>query len=442
MPSVTIDRREEQGAAGRLWYAAICVLALTPAVLVVWRQFPPVSAGLVVLLMVLASWQAGQGQALLRATVTSLRSPGLVLALMALAYITLSLAWTPGPERALTRVIDVALTGLVILVMIAAVRLGAPANLSSIFPVALGLAAVLLLVNAHFDSVLNDVLGRGNRPSHLNRSAVAIVLFLPLCLTILYLAQRWLALIALATIAAVAVLGTESWAARLSLVAIALLAPLAWRWPLLTHRVVLGGIVTGILLMPAIAFHANDLLPAWTHQKMGYASLTIRAEAWHEYAAMIPFRPLLGFGVEASHNVATWITTDVIREAHPTLHTHGTSFDAQQIMLMSFYHPHNMPLQIWFELGVVGIGLTLLLVYVVFRRLERMPRTYLPAATLTALGIFLIASVGFGAWVAWWLSLWGLVTVAFQLSLRQPMRPVHTTSDQQTPAQANPSTAK
>ncbi len=417
MPDLAQPATPSHPLAERLWLSGVVVLAATPAVMVIWRQVAPVAAAVIALLFVLATWNDGRGRALLRESRALLTGRMGVLAMLAIAYMTASLTWSLQPTRGAGHLQDAALTALMVAVMIAAIRLGPPRVWPLALPLGLTFAAALLLANGYTGSALNDAIGRGDRPSHLNRAAVAVVLFLPLALAILRARERRAWAAALALLAIVAVFGTESWAARLSLVAMVVLAPVALRWPLRTHRTALAGILLVVLLTPLAASHVNDLVPTPIHETLGYGSLTIRGEAWREYAALFWLQPIQGFGLEGAHDPWSPLSAEAMRTTNPHLYAHASGLDPHQRMLLGFFHPHNAPLQVWFELGLIGAILAVAIIVAGFGLMERLPRALLPAATLTATATFLIACVGHGMWTAWWMCTWGLLIVAFHLAM-------------------------
>jgi O-antigen ligase len=65
-------------------------------------------------------------------------------------------------------------------------------------------------------------------------------------------------------------------------------------------------------------------------------------------------------------------------------------------------HPHNVPLQIWFELGVVGVVPATMIVWLGFRRIARLPEDVMPIVAAFMCSIFAVSCVSHGAWQVWW----------------------------------------
>ena len=155
--------------------------------------------------------------------------------------------------------------------------------------------------------------------------------------------------------------------------------------------------------MPAIAPAVNALVPQALHEAIGYGTLGIRGEIWTRYAWLIAERPILGHGMEAGHVTAQLLA--------------GT-MDARDLGLLDFGHPHNFALQVWFELGLIGVGFAAVLLGLAVRAVSRAPGRLRPAAMATAAAIWTVAFVSHGAWQAWWWCLVGLVALLFAASAR------------------------
>jgi O-antigen ligase len=86
-------------------------------------------------------------------------------------------------------------------------------------------------------------------------------------------------------------------------------------------------------------------------------------------------------------------------------------------------HPHNGALQIWLELGIVGVFAVAAFWVLVFLRLsrkERDPAVVVAAASCTAYLVF--GSVSFGVWQEWWLGLGALMATAVTVAARAPAK--------------------
>ncbi len=128
-------------------------------------------------------------------------------------------------------------------------------------------------------------------------------------------------------------------------------------------------------------------------------SFRSRAFAWELIGERIGERPWLGHGLEST---GTWSETFA---AHPqwleTLVRHGGIESAWQNYHVIPGHPHNMPLEIWVETGLVGALLAIAAIVAIGLRLPA-PSRLAPAARYAAAGLFGAAlpifSFGYSAW--------------------------------------------
>ena len=69
-------------------------------------------------------------------------------------------------------------------------------------------------------------------------------------------------------------------------------------------------------------------------------------------------------------------------------------------------HPHNLVLQVWLELGVLGAVILAALLMTVVRLInhEITDRLDLAVGYGTLVSSLVVAGIGFGAWQNWWLS--------------------------------------
>ncbi len=70
--------------------------------------------------------------------------------------------------------------------------------------------------------------------------------------------------------------------------------------------------------------------------------------------------------------------------------------------MLSVGHPHNFALQIWTELGAIGIAVAISMIILVLRAVASQPHNNkIASLTLTAVA-GVVGSVGHGAWQGWW----------------------------------------
>lgn len=152
-------------------------------------------------------------------------------------------------------------------------------------------------------------------------------------------------------------------------------------------RVGLMAITATLAAWLALApFLSPLLVSALTPSALPY-SWAARVEIWRYVSAAIFERPWFGHGLDAS------------RMDEGVIVVHGQSVSAIPL------HPHSASLQIWFEMGAVGVLLGAACLLAGGAALSRaLGQNRIAAAaicgTLGAIGV--IANVSFGAWQEWW----------------------------------------
>ncbi|RAK62019.1 O-antigen ligase family protein [Phenylobacterium kunshanense] len=164
-------------------------------------------------------------------------------------------------------------------------------------------------------------------------------------------------------------------------VGLAILAgALAWIWPRSAPPAMGLATAAGIILMPLVFLLMAGLglrvsLPLSWAERMSY---------WMYATAQIGAHPWRGWGLDASRAFSPHIQL----------------------------HPHNGPLQLWLELGLLGAVLAGLIWIFAFRRLARDERGLLAAATVGSAAVYVFFGlISFGVWQEWWLALGALVAV-------------------------------
>lgn len=164
-------------------------------------------------------------------------------------------------------------------------------------------------------------------------------------------------------------------------VGLAILAgAVAWIWPRSAPPVMGVATAAGIIIMPLVFLLMAGLgvrlsLPLSWAERMSY---------WMYATAQIGAHPWRGWGLDASRAFSPHIQL----------------------------HPHNGPLQLWLELGLLGAVLAGLVWIFAFRRLARDERSLLAAATVGSAAVYVFFGlISFGVWQEWWLALGALVAV-------------------------------
>lgn len=91
----------------------------------------------------------------------------------------------------------------------------------------------------------------------------------------------------------------------------------------------------------------------------------------------------------------------------------GAGLDASRAFPGVLLHPHNAPLQLWYELGVPGAVLGMLFWLWLWTRIAecvRRDRRHGATAAATATVYLVISAVSFGQWQEWWLCVGAFAT--------------------------------
>ena len=135
-----------------------------------------------------------------------------------------------------------------------------------------------------------------------------------------------------------------------------------------------------------------------------------RLEIWSFVAERIRQRPIAGWGLDAARRLPGGAAPVIIRRCDAAGRPQGVALSSVILPL----HPHNAILQLWLELGGVGIVLGFGPLIVWFRHAFRVVawQSRVTQATIsgTAAAAVAVALVSFGIWQEWFLS--GLFVVA------------------------------
>lgn len=168
-----------------------------------------------------------------------------------------------------------------------------------------------------------------------------------------------------------------------------------------------------IILFPIISLNVfkQENIPTintYTHS----SSYLDRIYIWNEVATSILEHPWKGIGIDGTPHHQK---NKMIREWAFTDHN-GISMKMQSPRFA--LHPHNAILQLWLELGFLGVILAILLTYLTLHQIFRTKLVPTEKAICTGLftGIFIIVWVNLGFWQSWWISgLWIIIGLTITL---------------------------
>ncbi len=159
-------------------------------------------------------------------------------------------------------------------------------------------------------------------------------------------------------------------------------------------RLVFAATIIFAFLSP---FLMSSLLTRNMFENMGIEvtrGQTQRLAIWENASELILKKPFLGYGFDASRDIGS--RGEIVS---------GTNWPVLPL------HPHNAFLQIWLELGFVGVCLINLLIWQIWQIFETKIKNDQDIAVLMAtfVATLTISLVSFGVWQYWWIATWGLL---------------------------------
>jgi O-antigen ligase len=158
--------------------------------------------------------------------------------------------------------------------------------------------------------------------------------------------------------------------------------------PNVTRRALTYGIPLAFIVWPLAFYFAEPMIRQHFYEQLPPSSQH-RVEIWHFVLQKWQERPLLGWGVDSSRSIP------------------GGLDEVRPNMVGLPLHPHNMPLHILLEQGIIGFALFFVALCIVVRGVWRVApgQPYMTAAIAAALSCYLtIAMSAFGMWQTWWVA--------------------------------------
>lgn len=320
----------------------------------------------------------------------------------------ISLLWSPVPSRGFG--VALSLAGLGACALIAALL--RPFLLRPIagFALVFGVLSVgaLFLFEARTGLALRGLMGLDRELSTLNRGAVTLSLFALIALA--WLLQRRFFAMAIAVVGfnIFVLLHLSSGAALFGLIAGLTAMILFSLLPKLFAPFFLGAWLFVLLSAPWFFSMLARALPASVQATFSSAHLAERLEIWDAFSAVIlqssPSQWLIGRGFEAS--VRAGQEADILS---PLM---GRPLEAG--------HPHNVALQVWYELGLLGVGAAAFVVFCLFQLMRRASPSVRLAIYGLSSALSVIALTSHGAWQPWWVATFGLCFLGVQVLVQEP----------------------
>lgn len=329
-----------------------------------------------------------------------------VLCTLALiGFATLSTLWSLSPEWTFDQSIKILLILCTVLIIHRCVppferevhRVGAALGIA--------LAAIILIVEFTVPGGVFRSYIYGPNPSYLNRSVVTVSLLMWPALALTTGRYRHYIRVGVIVLVIAAVAVSSSKSALLAVCAGVLVTSLA----LISLRTAqIGVIVVGaaaFVAMPLTVKLMSDFAVETGVDEMVDLSSERRLEIWRATAEAALERPIVGWGLESSRMFG-------LREMPGVDWTIGP-----------IHHPHNPILQIWVELGAVGVALAAAIMVGVVMAVSALPARRRSFAYGAITATLAVSSVSHGAWQSWWTGLLMIMVALFAIGERYPTAP-------------------
>ena len=126
-----------------------------------------------------------------------------------------------------------------------------------------------------------------------------------------------------------------------------------------------------------------------------------RIEIWHRTASAVLEAPWLGHGIGVTRYLV--IPPELL--------------DQYKYHVTATTHPHNAAIQLWLELGAIGVIIFFLVLWFAIQPLRRISSSCLFIVSATAVGVIFTSLVSFGFWQETWLGIIGMVIICFKVTL-------------------------
>ncbi len=371
--------------------AGVLLGFVLPVLMVVANKSAPATLGVAALLANAAALLGGRGGALAGRYRALLLSPTTGVTVAVLLIMVASFAWTV--DRSLTtRGLVEGLPELVFALGAAAAWRLVADRRDARWLMAGILVASLLTLFEHLDGMpIHALVGARGEAWDLKRSAVPPLLLLWPALAMCWPRHRWGMSTMLPAAVLIGIAAAHSGAPAAALACGALLFGIALAAPRLALGLMAAGLAFLIVTAPWTGSTLSHVLPAEATETLREEHAEHRLVIWNAFEKRGFDRPLLGHGFDASFKVA--------ESPRPG----GAPIPADSARIVGF-HPHDILLQFWVELGVVGLAATAFVCCFVLGRLAPLRGASLAARLGLFVAVIGVGLVGLSAWQPWWLA--------------------------------------
>ncbi len=362
-----------------------------PVLMVVANKSAPATFALAALAAQAAALLGGRGRALgarYRALATA---PAVLLAGLVAALLVASFAWSIDPRLTARGLVE-GLPELVCAFGLAAAWPLVGTARDARWLVAGIAAAGLLVLFEHVAGMPIHALVRARGEAwDLKRSAVPPLLLLWPAVAMLWRDRRLGPAALLTACVAVGVGAAHSGAPAAALAAGMVLFALAMVRPRAARALTAAGLAVLVVGTPWTGSLLARALPPDARQELSEEHAEHRLAIWTAFEHRGFDRPWLGHGFDTSFKVAETARPDGDPPPPDSAHIVG-------------FHPHDVLLQFWIELGALGLGAAALVLSFVMGRLAPRRGAALAARLGLLVAVVGVGLVGLSAWQPWWLA--------------------------------------
>lgn len=174
-----------------------------------------------------------------------------------------------------------------------------------------------------------------------------------------------------------------------------------------THRLLCTLWIIACLGSPlvAIALHRADLHNASWLQNSARHRIVI----WNTVATEIMEKPVLGHGANTMYEAYNAARPSEFRNKEGTYSKQAS-------------HAHSLFLQIWYEIGAVGIGLLLWLGLAILNRIRRLNSAVTPYVHATFAAAMAVTATSYGIWQVWLVAVIAITVPLVAIAIRAAQR--------------------
>jgi len=370
------------------------LVVFAPFLAMISRRGVAIIVPIATVLLIIAAALDGRLGGALRRFGGLIVAPHSVALLVLIVWSAVTILWTPQPGVAAGRLPSILLTYLLFVAATACVKDLVRLSDVNLIPIGVSLAALALAFEFLPGSPLHRVIDLDIDGTESQRAAMLLALLVWPAVGSLLWKNRMLQALALGLVTILAL-----WLVRNLLVFSAFIAGtlafLLAMWRPRMAPLVVGGVSLVLLAFAPLA--------GWLMARYGGFLLPREGDAlvgvWRDVTYALPSHLLAGFGFDASSALARGANGELLSS------------------------PRNAALQIWLELGLVGVIFASATIALTYFATSRIVEKHRPAV----LAVFASASVmmysGLAAWQTWWLTTLGLTSISLTFVSRLAARP-------------------